>query len=149
MQASEAIKHKSSVELRLTIKDVSPKRRFLWRHQMKTFSALLAICARNSPVIGEFPAQRPVTRSFEVFFDLRLNKLLCKQWWGWWFETPSRRLWRHCNGLSFIHLCLIMPEPFWWCNGNLADKFGQNHGCWCPCSLRRQVISSDGINYAG
>ena len=40
---------------------------------MKTFSALLAICAWNSPVTGEFPAQRPVTRSFDVFFDLRLN----------------------------------------------------------------------------
>ena len=34
---------------------------------METFSALLAICAGNSPVTGEFPAQRPVTRSFEVF----------------------------------------------------------------------------------
>ena len=43
-----------------------------WRHQMETFSALLAICAGNSPVPGEFPAQRPVTRSFYVFFDLRL-----------------------------------------------------------------------------
>ena len=42
-----------------------------WRHQMKTFSALLAICAGNSPVPGEFLAQRPVTRSFDVFFDLR------------------------------------------------------------------------------
>ena len=41
-----------------------------WRHQMETFSALLAICAGNSPVIGEFPAQRPVTLSFHVFFDL-------------------------------------------------------------------------------
>ena len=45
-----------------------------WRHQMETFSALLAICAGNSPVPGEFPTQRPVTRSFDVFFDLRLNK---------------------------------------------------------------------------
>ena len=43
-----------------------------WRHQMETFSALLALCAGNSPV-SEFPAQRPVTRSFDVFFDLRLN----------------------------------------------------------------------------
>ena len=40
---------------------------------METFSALLAICAGNSPVPGEFPAQRPVTRSFDVFFDLRLK----------------------------------------------------------------------------
>ena len=56
-----------------------------WRHQMETFSALLAICAGNSPVSGEFPAQRPVTRNFDVFFDLCLNKPLSKQWWGWWF----------------------------------------------------------------
>ena len=34
---------------------------------------------------------------FDVFFDLRLNKRLSKQWWGWWFETPSRSLWRHHN----------------------------------------------------
>ena len=47
---------------------------------METFSALLAICAGNSPVPGEFLAQRPVTRSFDVFFDLRLTKQLSKQW---------------------------------------------------------------------
>ena len=41
-----------------------------WRHQMETFSALLALCAGNSPVSGEFLSQRPVTRSFNVFFDL-------------------------------------------------------------------------------
>ena len=46
---------------------------------------------------GEFPAQRPVTRSFDVFFDQRLNKRLSKQPWGWWFETPSWSLWRHRN----------------------------------------------------
>ena len=53
-----------------------PFRTTWWRHQMKTFSALLTICAGNSPVPGEFPIQRPVTRSFDVFFDLRLNKRL-------------------------------------------------------------------------
>ena len=68
-----------------------------WRHEMETFSALLAICAGNSPVTGEFHAQRPVTRSFDIFFDLSLNKRLNKQSWGWWYETPSRPLWRHCN----------------------------------------------------
>ena len=51
-----------------------------WRHQMETFSALLPICAEHSPVTGEFPAQRPVTRSFDVFFELRRNKRLSKQW---------------------------------------------------------------------
>ena len=68
-----------------------------WRDQMETISALLAICAGNSPVPGEFPAQRPVTRSSDVFFDLRLNKRLGMQSWGWWFEMLSRQLWRHCN----------------------------------------------------
>ena len=67
------------------------------RHQMETYSKLLAICAGNSTVTGELPAQRPVTRSFDVFFDLHPNKRLSKQWWGWWFETPSRPLWRHSN----------------------------------------------------
>ena len=64
-----------------------------WRHQMETFSALLVLCAGNSPVTGEFPAQRPVltgefpaqrpvTRSYDVFFDLRPNKRLSKQSWA-------------------------------------------------------------------
>ena len=70
-----------------------------WRHPMETFSTLLAICAENSPVPGEFPAQRPVTRGFDVFFDLRLNKWLSKQSWGWWFESVSCPLGRHCNDL--------------------------------------------------
>ena len=56
-----------------------------WRHQMETFSALLAICARNSPVPGEFPTQRPVTRSFDDYFNLRPNKRLSKQSRGWWY----------------------------------------------------------------
>ena len=55
---------------------------------METLSALLALCAGNSPVNQ---------RSFDVFFDLRLNKWLSEQWWGWWFETPSCPLWCHCN----------------------------------------------------
>ena len=46
---------------------------------METFSALLAFCAENSPVPGEFSAQRSVTRSFDVFFDLHVNKQLSKQ----------------------------------------------------------------------
>ena len=46
-------------------------------------------------------AQGPVTPRFDVFFDLRLNKRLSKQSWGWWFETLSRPLWRHRN---------IMPQ---------------------------------------
>ena len=52
---------------------------------------------------GEFPAQRPVTRSFDAFFDLRLNKRLSKQPWGWWFETSSWWLWLQCNALWPVH----------------------------------------------
>ena len=43
---------------------------------METFSALLAICAGNSPVPGEFPAQRPVTRSL-------IFSLICVWINGW------------------------------------------------------------------
>ena len=45
-----------------------------WRHQMETFYAILPLCEGNPPVTGEFPPQRPVTRSFDVFFDLRMKK---------------------------------------------------------------------------
>ena len=69
-----------------------------WRpHQMETFSALLAFFEGNSPVTGEFHSRRPVTRSCDVFFDLRLNKRLSNPTRRWWLETPSRSLWRHCN----------------------------------------------------
>ena len=68
-----------------------------WRHQMEIFSTLLAICAGNSPVPGEFPAQRPVTWSFDVFFDMHPNKRLSKQQRGWWFETLSCPLRLHRN----------------------------------------------------
>ena len=58
---------------------------------------------------GEFPTQRPVTRSFDVFFDLRLNKRLSKQPWGWWFETSSWSLWRHCNVCFFPGFDRFIP----------------------------------------
>ena len=56
---------------------------------------------------GEFPTQRPVMRSFDVFFDMRLNKRLSKQPWGWWFETPSWSLWRHCNAGQTMHILSV------------------------------------------
>ena len=61
---------------------------------------------------GEFPTQRPVTRSFDVFFDLCLNKRLSKQPWGWWFETLSWSLWRHRNGYrrSFVRTIPVRTD---------------------------------------
>ena len=89
-----------------------------WRHQMETLPALLALCAGNSPVTNKFPSQRPVTRSFDVFFDLRLNKWLSKQSWGWWFETPSCSSWRHCNEICDILLVGTAPTVSWFVSLN-------------------------------
>ena len=55
---------------------------------------------RNSSVTGEFSAQRPVMRSFDVLFDLRLNKRLSKQSRCWRFETPWQSSWHHHNASS-------------------------------------------------
>ena len=92
------------------------------RHQMKIFSALLVLCQGNSPVMCEFSSHRPVTRSFEVFFfNVHLNKRLSKQSRGWWFETPLRSLWRHCNGHSIV-VC-----PAFFITGN-STKHGLSKG---------------------
>ena len=53
----------------------------------------------NSPVTGEFPAQSPVTRGFDVFFDLHCNKWLSKRSWGRWFETPSHPSWCYSKAI--------------------------------------------------
>ena len=79
---------------------MSETRRSWWRNQTEIFFALLDFCAGNSPLTGEFPSRKTVTRSFDVFFDLRLNKRLSKQSRRRWFETPLRFLWRHCNILT-------------------------------------------------
>ena len=73
-----------------------------WRHQMEAFSASLAFVRgiHRSPVNSPGKGQR----GFDAFFDLRMNKRLSKQSWGWWFETQSRPLWRHCNAKGI----------FWW-----------------------------------
>ena len=64
-----------------------------WRHQMETFAALLY-----------WPFVRGIHRVF--FFHLCLNKRLSKQSRGWWFETPTRSLWRHRNGSTLPYLCV-------------------------------------------
>ena len=102
-----------------------------WRHQMGTFSALLAICVGNTRVPGEFQTQRPVTRSFDGFFDLRLNKRLSKQCWGWWFETLSCPLWRHCNDYPRVisnHDTDCSSHRNWHCGQNVHGELSQYHG---------------------
>ena len=73
-----------------------------WHHQMCRLSALPVLCAGNSLVTSEYPSQMPVTRSFDIFFDLRLNKRLNKQPRCRWFATPSRWLWRRYNVASIV-----------------------------------------------
>ena len=61
-----------------------------WKH----FRVAGPLCGEFT---GKFPSQRPVTRSFDVYFNLRPNKRLSKQSRRRWFESPSCSLWRHCN----------------------------------------------------
>ena len=56
---------------------------------------------------GEFTGHRPVTRSLDVLFDLRLNQQMSNQWRRRWFETPWRALWRHCNICSLLRHCVF------------------------------------------
>ena len=96
-----------------------------WRNQMETFYALLALCAGNSPVSGEFSSEMPVTRSFDVFCDLRLNTRLNKQSRHRRSETPSRSLWRHSNDISYMVSSLynlyvsISMYVFWFIKTNI------------------------------
>ena len=110
------------------------------RHQMETFAALLALCEGNPPVTGGFPSQRPVTRSFDVFFNLSLNKLLNKKSRRWWFETPSRSSWRHCNvehGRVITSHCFMWIQHFTGMCGIFIDHRcitltkEQYCGLWC------------------
>ena len=117
---------------------------------METFSALLALCAGNSPVTGEFPTQRPVTRGFDVFFDLCLNKKLNKQSWSWWFETLSSSLWRHCNeyliikGLShkiIMHTKYLLP--FSRLNLVITNRYFKYPKLGCPGSFSVTLAGAD------
>ena len=102
-----------------------------WHHQMETFSASLAICAGNSRLPGEFPAQRTVTQSFDVFFDLCLNKWLSKQSWVWWFETLSRPLWCTRNGWHYVPWLILSNQLFrMWLSFALSDMTCSQVAAW-------------------
>ena len=85
-----------------------------WRHQMETFSALLALCAGNLPVTGESPSQRPVTRSFDV-------SLICAWTNGLVNNCDAGDLRRHHAHHDVIVMFLLSPE--------LQILF--NHGMYC------------------
>ena len=94
---------------------------------METFSAQLAICAGNSPVPGEFPAQRPVTLSFGVFFDLRIN--------DWVNNCEAGDLRRYRAHYDVVVMCQVIPEEF------VVYKL-----CLAACSLL-QPIKENNISH--
>ena len=110
-----------------------------WRHhQMETFSVLQALFEGNPTVTSGLPLQRPVTRSFDVFFDVSLNKWLSKQSRCWWFESPSRSLWHHCNDTALQWLRQNIDQSFkpqkichnspWWVSYGLScEEFGDGN----------------------
>ena len=69
---------------------------------------------RHNHIEDLFPTQRPATRSFDVFIDLRLNTRLSKQSWDWWFGTPLCSLWRHCNELYELRCVCFWKELSKW-----------------------------------
>ena len=87
---------------------------------------------------GEFPTQRPVMPSFDVFFDLRLNERLNKQSWGWWFEMPWRPLWRHSN---VIFLYMMLCPCYIWCYVHFVKKKEKR-------KKKQELSSLDTINTA-
>ena len=86
-------------------------------------SALLALCEGNHWSPMDSPQKRPVTRSFDVFFDLSLKRQLSKQSRRWSFETPSHSLWCHCKVLFILDLCHSSAST------NL-------NACWSPGCLQ-------------
>ena len=98
---------------------------------METLFALLALCEGNPPVAGGFPSQRPMTRSFDVFFYLHLNKWWSKQLKSRWFETPSRSLWcAYCTYWSVQIACMIIriidSDKYFntlWRHGHISGHF--------------------------
>ena len=122
-----------------------------WRHQMKTFSRY---CPFVKGIHGGFPSLRPVRRSFDIFFDLRLNTWLCKPWTRRWFETRSSSLWCHCNvkhGARFIDTQLRQHlRDVGVSNGVMSDRwhFGTNNKVnsdepqlWLHTSVKKKAIS--------
>ena len=116
-----------------------------WRHQMKTFSALLALCAGNSPNIGEFPSQRPVTQNFDVFFR-------CARTNGWVNSRDAGDLRRHrthydvtvmlrkfsCRKCTWKCLqCIELNALNMWFPNLLrsTNEFSTSDGQWCHCIL--------------
>ena len=151
-----AISNPSSPCLRIFWKKWGNATPALWVNHDESWiiSALPGLCVGNSLVTGEFPSQRPVTRGFDVFFDLRLNKRLSKQSWGWWCETP----WCHYDVtvLSLVALVaslstdIIQQMPLQSrhneCDGvSNHRRFHRLLNCWFRCRQKKSKLRVTGL----
>ena len=92
---------------------------------------------------GRFPSQRPVRRSFDVFFDLRMNKWLNKQSRRRWSETPSCSVWRDCSG-SATRFSARSCRPFWITPSVQWSIFGIIKSGKTSCVTVVSTVSADG-----
>ena len=99
-----------------------------WRHQMETFLAWQALSEGKPPVIGEFSSQRPVTRSFDIFY-MCLNTRLSKPSTHRWFELPSRSLQLQCNVVRDFWHGMLGP----WCQKDVS-------GLWPSCYIQQNIV---------
>ena len=97
-----------------------------WKHLPRYWPFVRGI--HRSPVNS--PHKGPLTRSFGVFFDLRLNKWLSKQSWGLWFETLSRPLWRHYDAFFLCLHCQTRNMPSRYPYGLSQRMLNPKHGKW-------------------
>ena len=116
---------------------------------METFSALLALCAWNLPVHGEFPAQRSITRSFDVYFDMHPIKRLSKQSCN---DATYIRCWQFSPGITFLvpyvqyhHLVryptddrwTVLWIPYWLTGCHVSSGW---HTGWYKTTLRSDAL---------
>ena len=107
-----------------------------------------------------FPRTKASDAEHWCFFDLRLNKRLSIQLWGWWFETLSHPLLRHCNGIEIISWCPGFPwyskihiknthPPLWHylrcdrkltCNTDIY-RYVYNNQNNIPCAIIKKVFT--------
>ena len=125
---------------------------------MKTFSALLAVCAGNSPVTVEFPSQRPVTRRALMFSLIcALNKRLSKQSWGWYlrrhrakYDVVVMSRFNSCRAASFLPFLNLyiasVVETSLMKDMDTLILHCKHHGIWCPGGARNQGIRGHGID---